>query len=180
MIRIFVTFPISNPLSESLIEISKSNSHLEKTRWTPKENLHITLFFIGEVRESTLEMILSNLQKVFSNQNTFSLEFDSIIFKGRKHPSMLWAMFKKNNLFSELSQRIYESVKEFMTITPSHADPIPHCTLARLKPGSEISSFDNSINLSQSKIIINTAELWQTIQTKEGVRYKSLRIFSMN
>jgi 2'-5' RNA ligase len=179
MLRIFTAFPLPNETAEAFLQLSNINSHLEKFRWTPRPNLHITLFFIGEVEEINLGRITENLEDVINQQQRIQIEFDEIIFKGRKHPSMLWAAFKKNEMFSDLSNRIYQSVKNFMTIIPNHLDPIPHCTLARLKPGVDVSTFNKTINISQKEIVIDSAELWQTIQTKEGVRYDSLKKFLM-
>ncbi len=178
MIRIFCAFPINGEIADSFLQVADKNSQIENIRWTPKANLHITLFFIGEVEEKNLEQIKNELSEVFKVQHSFTLEFDSVVFKGRKHPSMLWAEFKKSEYFSELSEKIYKSLKEFMTIVPSYKDPIPHCTLARIKTNADISHINSDINLLQNIVGIDTAELWQTVQTKEGVRYECLEKYN--
>jgi 2'-5' RNA ligase len=180
MIRIFIAFPIRDEIADSFLQVSKNNSQLENIRWTPKANLHITLFFIGEVDEENLGQIKNRLNEVCKEQRSFTLEFDSLVFKGRKHPSMLWAEFKKNECFSELSEKSHHAVKDYMTIVPSHADPLPHCTLARIKAGFDVSQIEINISIQQKNLEVNSAELWQTIQTKEGVRYECLHKYLMN
>ena len=167
-------------MAETFVQLSEKNSHIENIRWTPEENFHITLFFIGEVEEKNLSKVKANLENVFIDQKSYSLEFESVIFKGKKHPSMLWACFRKNEFFTELSEKIHRSVKDFMTVASVHHDPIPHCTLARLKPGVDISSIVTTINLLQLELNVNTAELWQTVQTEKGVMYKSIDQFKLH
>lgn len=167
-------------MAESFLRLSQKNPDIKNIRWTPKENLHITLFFIGEIEEKNLSDVKVNLENIFIDQKTFSLEFESVILKGKKHPSMIWVGFRKNEFFRELSEKIHQSIKDFMTVKSVHHDPIPHCTLARLKPGADISSMNRMINLQQPVLKINTAELWQTEQTKDGVRYVCLQKFLMN
>ncbi len=175
MIRVFVAFPLPVVWIESFIPISKKNSALEKFRWTPVENLHITLFFIGEVEEKNLQLISSALNKTFLRQQAIQLLFESIELRGKKEsPSMLWGKFRKNESFTLLAEKIHQSVKEFMTIEVVHQDPIPHCTLARIKPGAEINLLRTEISISTSELRVNVAELWKTVKSKGGVKYERL------
>ncbi len=176
MIRIFLATPLPPVWSESFLEISKKNSSLEKFRWTPRDNLHITLFFIGEVEENNLENIVSALGKLFVEQKSFILEFETVELRGKKgHPSMLWGKFCKKEMFSQLSESIFQSVKEFMTIDVVHKDPIPHSTLARIKPGANTDLINLKIEIPEKFISIDAAELWKTVQSKDGVWYERLQ-----
>jgi 2'-5' RNA ligase len=176
MIRIFLASPLPPVWSESFLEISKKSYSLEKFRWTPRDNLHITLFFIGEVEENNLENIVSALGKLFVGQKSFILEFETVELRGKKsHPSMLWGKFRKNEMFSQISEKIFQSVKEFMTIEVVHQDPIPHCTLARIKPGANTDLLNLKMEIPEKIISINAAELWKTVQSKEGVKYERLQ-----
>ncbi len=176
MIRIFLATPLPPVWSESFLEISKKNSAVEKFRWPPADNLHIALFFIGEVEEENLEKIASALEKLFAEQKSFILEFETVELRGKKsHPSMLWGKFSNCEMFSQLSEKIYLSVKEFMTIDVVHKDPIPHCTLARIKPGANTDLINLKIEISEKFISIDAAELWKTVHSKEGVRYERLQ-----
>ena len=180
MIRIFTAFPVINEIADSLHDLSEKNSAIKNIRWTPKENLHITLFFIGEIEEKKLENVQKVLKNIFTEQNAFTLEFESLILKGKNYPTMLWAGFRKNESFKLLSDKIYSVLKEFMTIPPVYLDPIPHCTLARFKARTDFTNLNTAINLQQRSLKINYAELWKTIQTKNGVRYESLQKNLMN
>jgi RNA 2',3'-cyclic 3'-phosphodiesterase len=180
MIRIFVAFPIPRRWSELFLDVSKNNLTVNKTRWTPEPNMHITLFFIGEILENNLEDVQSALEGVLKGQKEFKLEFETLELKGKKNsPSMLWARFKNDNSFTKLSHEIYQAVKPFMTIESIYSDPIPHCTLARIKPGADLINLNLKIVLFDQYLLINKAELWQTIQSKDGVRYNSIKQFDL-
>ena len=177
MIRIFVAFPLKNEMAKSFLQLSETNLSDKNIRWTPKDNLHITLFFIDEIEEINLVKIKSEIRNVFKKQKSFTLEYKEISFKGKKRSSMIWAEFYKNNFFSDLSENIKQSVKDFMTIEIVHYDPIPHCTLARIKPGADVSSVNKTIHLSEKTLNVDRAELWKTVQSKDGVKYESLEKF---
>lgn len=175
MVRVFVAFPLPVNWTESFMAISKKNSSTESIRWTPVDNLHITLFFIGEVVENNLEQISSVLNKILIGQAAIQLFFESIELRGKKEsPSMLWGKFRKSESFTLLVEKIHQSVKEFMTIDVVHKDPVPHCTLARIKPGAETSSLIKEVSIPSSDLLVDVAELWKTVKNKEAVKYERL------
>lgn len=179
MKRIFAAYPIVGELSEAFLKISQINSVTEGIRWTNKDNLHITLFFIGEVEEGKIEKIIPRLESVANDFKPFKLQFDKIEVRTTKRkPSMIWGRFKKCDEYSALSKAIQESVSEFMTIAVSHKDPIPHCTLARVQSRAQMEKIDLTFSFIQT-LIIDRVELWMTVQTKDGVRYERLAGFAM-
>jgi 2'-5' RNA ligase len=176
--RIFVAFPIPSLKSEELKVIQWQNNSLTGIRWTPFQNLHVTIFFLGEVLEETISSINDAIHAATNKTKPFELEFEKITPAGKlKHGGMIWTQFYKNDFYFNLSTGIYHAVKSFLLTEPVLKDPIPHITLARFRKEVDFNeinlSFENSFTLSE----INFCELWRTIQTKEGVRYKCLERF---
>ena len=181
MIRVFVAFPLPLNWTESFMTISKMNSSLEKFRWIPSENLHITLFFIGEIEEKDLEQIAKKLNIVFRDHQAIHLFFESIELRGKKNnPSMLWGKFRESESFISLAEKIYQSVKDLMTVEIVHKDPVPHCTLARIKPRAENNLLKTEFILQSTDLHVDAAELWKTIKYKEGVKYERLLHWNFN
>jgi 2'-5' RNA ligase len=175
MIRVFAAYPIEKDLAKRFLQVSLKNSLVKNIRWTPEENLHITLFFIGEIDESNLEPIKAASKETFEGIKVFSLQFEDVVVKGKKNHSMVWGLFRKEKAFSELSEKIYVQVKPMMTISRVHEDPLPHCTLARIKGEFNRDEMDLSADIEKETFVtIDHAELWKTIQTKAGVRYERL------
>jgi 2'-5' RNA ligase len=181
MIRIFLAFPLPENLSNAFLKLSDQNPSSTNIRWTFADNLHITLFFIGEVEETNLEKIKSTIHLLINDQSSFNLEFESVLIKNKKQSSMIWAAFKKNDSFSILTEKIFQNVKEFMTIKRTHEDPVPHCTLARIKGFIEKEKINLKTTVQPGTLIkVDHAELWQTIQTSNGVRYARLEKYHFN
>lgn len=173
MRRVFLSFPVAEKLSNQFLHFADAHQHLTGFRWTRENNFHITLFFIGEVEERNIPEISVRLKRLLSNQTPFDLHFDHFeIKKGKGSHGIFWARFHKRDEFSALARKVQDVVKEFMTIRIQHPDPIPHITLARVKfSGTEPALTNPPLPETQR---IDHAELWQTVQTNEGVRYDSL------
>lgn len=179
MIRIFVAYPLPLEWKNFILESVRNNKLQDKVRWTKEENLHITLFFIGEIEDENLDRTKESLGGFLSSQHSFELDFDSFTYRGKRDaPTMLWAQFRKNPAFESLNAGIFQAVKKYMTLKPAFEKPVPHCTLARLKPGADISAIVFENESGAGKIAVEGAELWRTIQSKEGLRYESLNSWS--
>ncbi|MBK7850777.1 MAG: hypothetical protein IPJ66_06420 [Bacteroidetes bacterium] len=57
MVRIFLAFPLPLNLRKQLQQMFSGYSNAAGFRWAPEENLHITIFFIGEVEEEKIPLI---------------------------------------------------------------------------------------------------------------------------
>lgn len=82
--RIFLAFPVGFDLQKKFEDQFLHYKNLQSFRWTPSSNLHVTLFFIGEVEEKNVIVIKENLEKLFSVQMPFQLSFEEYQFKGGK------------------------------------------------------------------------------------------------
>lgn len=174
-IRIFVAFPLIKDLLDLYSDYILNFRNIPGLRWTKRENLHLTLFFIGEIEESNLPHVIEQIKILRESFKPFLLEFEKISYRGKAHkPGMIWAQYQKAESFNELSQVIYKSVSGFMTINPQYLDPIPHVTLARLKKDVDLSSVRaNELNFP-ALLKVDKMELWMTVQTVDGVVYKSI------
>jgi len=82
-------------------------------RWTKKENLHITLEFLGYLTDEEIIELCQRTRELTSEKKSFSLHLNKICYgpPRKSPPRMIWVMGEK--------------IKEF--------NLIPHITLARLK-----------------------------------------------
>lgn len=174
MIRIFVAYPAAEYIRETFKKVFEQNVALSGLRWTIPINQHLTLFFIGEVDAEAVPDVIAVIQRIALRHSGFQLQFDRLTLAGKpSKPSMLWARFYKNAKFRELHDDLCQELKSFLPVEPTHPDPIPHITLARLA---------KSVN--REKIIVPEAdpgvlsvtrlELWQTVHQKKGLVYERL------
>lgn len=179
MKRIFLAFPVPAAIVHEIHTFFESVKNTDGVRWTRDANLHVTLFFIGEVEVADIPKVREKIRTVLSAQAPFSLRFDCFTFSGKlPHPSMIWARFLPQYEFSKMSEKVFQAVRPYMTITPQHKDPIPHVTIARIRHGAKV----NQLKFPEDHVIelppVDYAELWQTVHTEEGVVYENLERFS--
>jgi 2'-5' RNA ligase len=157
-----------------------NNYDLTNIRWTPLQNLHITLFFLGEVQPFNLDKIKGKIRNEVSTHSPFSLRFEKIsLQKGRKDSGMIWMKFLKDEMFSSLSDDLRKCVEEFLLHEARMHDSIPHITLARWKGSIDHENFNFEFNESFQLPEISFYELWQSVSSAGGVIYKSLKRFEM-
>jgi 2'-5' RNA ligase len=177
-VRVFVAVPVQPAQAEELKQIQLQNNSLRGIRWTPLSNLHITVFFLGEVQEENISSISKKIKVIAHTTSPFNIQFEKITTEGKiKRSGMIWARFYKNKDFSLLANTVSESVKSFLAPRSAIADPVPHITLARLKVKAEYEKINLFFKENFSIPEITFCELWQTIHTKDGVLYKSLERF---
>ena len=82
-------------------------------RWTKKDNLHITLEFLGQVSDEELLKVFQDTEEMASKREFFSITLNKICYGPPKKmpPRMIWATGEKLEKL----------------------DLLPHITLARIK-----------------------------------------------
>lgn len=173
-LRVFVAFPLPEKNFPSFIHLQELNSSLPEIKWTEKLNLHITLFFIGEIETIQLEKTIQLLNEWSHTFSKFQLSFERYELKGKLHrPEMIWARFKPSQQFQNAAKELAQWY-DFAPHAVLHKDPIAHCTLARIKKKIEA----NRIRLAalpMDDFTIDAAELWQTT----GGIYKRICTFPL-
>ncbi|MBX4211238.1 MAG: hypothetical protein KW806_00335, partial [Candidatus Yanofskybacteria bacterium] len=92
MKRLFIALPIDKTTSKGL---SKFRDSLGKDtpyiRWTPVQNFHITVLFLGDVIEEAIPLCKETIQKVIENIQPFALKIKKPIYAPPHKPtSMIW------------------------------------------------------------------------------------------
>ncbi|PIN77246.1 RNA 2',3'-cyclic phosphodiesterase [Candidatus Woesearchaeota archaeon CG10_big_fil_rev_8_21_14_0_10_34_12] len=127
--RVFIAIEIPNEVREEIVNFQKE---LEKKKlffgkFTEKENLHLTLKFLGEVDETGVEEIKKKLKEIqfprfkvcLGNGGVFSEDFVRII----------WVQILGNGIF-ELQKEIDESLRDLFEREKRF---MSHLTIARVK-----------------------------------------------
>jgi 2'-5' RNA ligase len=145
--RLFIGLPIPAELANALARHARTIS-LPKGRWTPPENIHLTLVFLGEVAEQRLTSIKHELDELtvtpfpikLANLNTFPR---AGVFIAEVDPTP--RLLHLQALIASSMVRCGVPAED----RPYH----PHITLARFREPSRISS----LRLSNTERILSTA-----------------------
>ncbi|PKU23470.1 RNA 2',3'-cyclic phosphodiesterase [Telmatospirillum siberiense] len=159
MIRLFVGLALPPSLRQTLAMLGGG---LPGARWTPPENLHLTLRFIGEIDEAMADDIDGQLAAV--RAQAFSLELGGLgTFDSGRRAHHLWIGVKRAPALTHLQEKI-ESAVVRGGCAPERRHFQPHVTLARLKdpPLGRLQDFIAGHNLFQAELTVSRFTLFSS------------------
>lgn len=127
--RLFVALTPPEPVRLELAELA--DDRLEGTRWTPAENLHLTLRFLGDTDDERREQLEAALMRV--RVEPFVLPVGEVgVFPPRGPAKVLWAgVGSGHTRLYQLRKQVDEALLSVdMTIDVRNFSP--HFTVARL------------------------------------------------
>lgn len=181
MIRLFVSLNIPLEIRESIILLRKEAFKGEVNyKWEPKEKLHITLKFIGEVQENLLEIISEEL-KFIKNYPIFECSLNNFgFFVLRGTPKILWIGVNAGEQIYSLVDEINLRLKKF-SVQPETKPFKSHITILRLKGNPEerfINCYQN-FSVPGINFMADEVTLMQSQLLPLGSRYKEIKKYNL-
>lgn len=134
--RIFIAVNLPEHIKKELYGYKNKWPELP-CRWTKKDNLHITLSFLGYLSDEEMLTICDIARKVAKNHNPFSVKLNKIVFGPPKKapPKMVWAEGEKSKDLSALKNDLEKSVASSENAQFLQESRLfsPHITLARIQ-----------------------------------------------
>ena len=125
--RLFVALSLPDVVRNSLLALQGG---VPGARWQTREQLHLTLRFIGEVDGREMAAIDDALAAI--SAPAFALELKGVGSFGGRTPRDLWAGARSNDALNHLQRKI-ESALQRIGLPAETRKYTPHVTLARLK-----------------------------------------------
>lgn len=126
--RIFIAIALSDGAKDELALARESYAKLP-ARWTPRENLHITFAFLGNMSDGDVEKLRAALREVLKETRPFSLLLSRLLYSpGPKDPRMIWAAGEAPSDLLRLKERFAKSWPQWK----DERSLTIHATLARL------------------------------------------------
>jgi 2'-5' RNA ligase len=134
VLRLFVACDIEEPVViERIVDFQRNVlGAFDQLKLVQPENLHFTLAFLGDQRESDLEKILHTLSKVEPLGGELELRGVGG-FPSPSNPRVIFVEVRRGSeIISELARRVREAL-DGASIWYDRAPFTPHITVARLK-----------------------------------------------
>jgi 2'-5' RNA ligase len=125
--RLFVALPVPDQVAQQLMLVQGG---VPGARWQSREQLHLTLRFIGEVDGRDGRAVDDALAGI--DAPAFHLQLHGVGQFGNKQPHALWAAARKNDLLEHLARKVDAAIRRVGQPQDAHKF-MPHVTLARLR-----------------------------------------------
>lgn len=135
--RIFIAINLPENLRKKLSGYQEKWPELP-VRWTKRENIHITLLFIGSVSDQDMPDICRITRETASHHPVFGLNLTKISYGPPKKmpPRMIWAAGQESEELGKLQKDLESSLftSPFETLSGSGIRLLaPHITLGRIR-----------------------------------------------
>ncbi len=175
--RTFIGIPIPPDVSEKIYEFSHQLKNFgHNLKLVEKENLHITIKFLGEVDKTRIEEIKEILHAL-SEHEQFPISIESLgAFPSFNFLRVLWVGIVKNNEKLVNLMKNTDKLLNKIGFLPEK-DYIPHVTIARFKnrPSKKLLDFLMSHkNLYFGEMVVENVVLYKSTLTKNGPIYSKL------
>lgn len=175
MPRLFIAIDLPEEVKQKLGNLRKELA-FPQAKWVKKENLHLTLKFLGQVEEEKIHLVSSGLKKALKDFSCFALQTSELgAFPDPKRARVLWIDLEKGreetrNLFRLMDNQLLDLGFEKET-----REFEPHITLARFKKPAPLLNLP-SVGFS-CYFIAREVVLFESILKPEGPVYKPREVF---
>lgn len=125
--RLFIGIPLPDNIKAALNQLAVG---IPRARWTPQQNYHITLFFIGDTKQKTLAKVEAALAGISAPAFDFSLEKVGHFSRDDSH--IVWVGVNVPPEMLSLHEKI-EAAISGLGFKKEAREFSPHITIARLR-----------------------------------------------
>jgi RNA 2',3'-cyclic 3'-phosphodiesterase len=176
MMRLFVAIALPEDVAQGLLLLQGG---VPGARWSEREQLHLTLRFIGEVDGRDAAAIDDALASITAPR--FMLELKGVGAFGGRNPRALWSGVRDDAAVQHLQRKI-ESALQRIGLPAEERKFAPHVTLARLKaaPRDRVITFLTAHALYASPPFeVNAFILYSSQTTPNGSLYRAERSYAL-
>lgn len=179
--RLFIGVGFSEALAKELEPWMKKLKRLgdEKElqiKWSPAENYHVTLVFLGGTPVSVLPALQEKIAAVVAKHSSFSLKLDGIsAFPELEKGRVVYLDVQRSQKILDLQGDLEAALGR-----PDERGFSPHLTLGRLRNTANCRDFLSPVrNANLGKKMVTSVSLFESIQTGPFSIYKVLQKFDL-
>lgn len=175
--RLFIAIPIAKQVRQQLADLQQP---VEGIRWQKKEQMHLTLKFLGDTPGEQFRKLLPQLESVETDAFSITLQGFGYFPRG-KHPRVLWAGVEPSEPLLELQKEIEQACSE-VGFEPEQRSFTPHITLGRIKGGSksDVMSFINQHKqFKVTDVPVTKYVLYESKLQSEGASHHRRKVFQL-
>lgn len=171
--RAFIAIDFSKETKKEILEVQKKvSAKSKKGNFTPEENFHLTLRFIGEVDEYGMESLAEAVEETGQRFRGFDMNINTLGFFPRGNKSIVWVGIEKNKsleiLFVNLEKNLMRQGfgKERQGLTP-------HITIGRdVELKMSYDKLKADVDMQNINVKVDSITLMESIRKGSKLIYK--------
>lgn len=176
LLRLFVGVDLPDDIKDKLGAVEDElNTFVPSGKWIRRENLHLTLKFLGYCEEERVEEINEKIRKVAQERQTFDFRLHILgAFPSLKRARILWAGINEGATEFQTVQEEIDKVLLELGFAPEERKFHPHITLARLKiprPLDEARLANLASQIPDDMLKARSIILFKSTLTPKGAEY---------
>jgi 2'-5' RNA ligase len=189
-VRTFIAVDFPASMLEKIEDITaffKSKTPEKALKWVDKDNLHLTLKFLGEINKSQIEQVQTVMAQSLEGYQPVDIEISGLgMYPDKRVPRVIWLGISGGEHLLEFHKTLDQSLAR-LGIKPEGRPYSPHLTIARVRRGTDKNiAKEIGETLSQFKveplgaIHIDRVLLYQSELTPSGPVYTTLYTVHLN
>lgn len=148
-LRLFAALAFPESIRDRLVALMKG---VPGAKWRPRENLHLTLRFFGEVAEPAADDIDAELSNAADAIAPFELQLKRAGWFGGAEPHTLWIGARETDALMGLAAACERAARR-AGLKPEPRKFAPHVTLAYLAgaPVARVQAFESRLGLFETE-----------------------------
>ena len=148
-IRLFAALAIPDDIAARLLTLQRG---VPGAKWRPRENLHLTLRFFGEIAEPVANDLDEELAHIADSTAPFVLQLKSAGAFGKADPHTLWIGAGESAGLGKLAADCDRAARR-VGLAPEPRKFTPHVTLAYLNNAElgRVQNFETRLGLFESR-----------------------------
>jgi 2'-5' RNA ligase len=175
-LRSFIAIELPEPVRTALSELqNKFKECGADVRWVRPEGIHLTLKFLGDVKEQDVDSIVKLIEGTCRKYKAFNLEIAGAgVFPNKRSPRVLWVGINGNGTFKALQNEIDDTMSS-MGYEKENRKFIPHLTLGRFRSFKGMDELMEKVELHRDSILgsadVNKISLMKSDLGPAGAKY---------
>lgn len=173
-VRAFLAIPVSRQLQQAITSVQNElQASIAKARWTHHENLHLTLHFLGEIEQESLEKLKVSMLSVTGSQRPFKVEVKGLgVYPDSHRPRVIWLGLEPQRQLEQLHNTAGRCLRQAGLTTDSRPYS-PHLTIGRLRGGkADLTGLVSSMQQKTfASLTVDKVVLYESRLRPEGAQH---------
>jgi 2'-5' RNA ligase len=178
-LRLFVAVDVPGDIRTGLADHVAPLREALGGRWTPPENWHVTLKFLGRTWPRLLDWVIQRCEEAATAGEAFESSIEGLgAFPTGRRARVLWAGLEDGEgRFGALAAALEDALgAEFDTEKRAFA---PHLTVARFQPPVAVQDAIDGISVRSHPFAVDRLVLYRSHLQRPAPRYEVLREFPL-